>query len=225
MRSILNCTFLVNGLLIPVSILSPVDKSGVKFVKVDSRDNARVRIRHFNSAPGEAIPLDSISRAYELADGRLTPIPDELYDSCLPAPSDQMVFAHFIGVENFPLHLAQAFYYAVPKPESEVENYSYLYHMMIQLNVIGITQVNFHNCSTLFALIPHDNCFLLVKLTYTDRIESAPPLTFFPESKMNETILENLSSFMINNMTDFDLSGYKDQFDETFLSKIGNIAA
>ena len=101
MKSLWNCDLVVNGLVIPVQAFAGSNKTGLKFVQVDTRDNSRIALFRKSRASGAVVDPEFLGRAFEL-NGSLLPVPNELYDSCLPPVTNQLIINHFVSFFFFP---------------------------------------------------------------------------------------------------------------------------
>ena len=219
MKSIWNCQLVVNGLVIPVQCFAGSNKTGLKFVQVDTRDNSRIALFRKSRTSGAVVDPEFLGRAFEF-NGSLLPVSDELYDSCLPPVTNQLILDHFVSFFIFPPCYVQNFYWCVPQSADEVENFSILHEILSSSGNVAISQTTFHNCSQLFAIMPFGNALVMMKLCFEENILEYPEIPLKPFVECNQSIADIVASFIDENCTDWDISGYKDSFDETFLEKI-----
>ena len=220
MRSIWNPSFLIAGLEIPVQLIPAVTKSKISFETVDSRDMTKIKFVNTNELTNQPVPLQYIGKAYN-HNGFIHFISRELYDSCLPPVSNQVIFDYFIQASDLPFAHVDSFYNVLPQFGEEL-NYSYVLKMLNDLDVMGIGQATFMNCSNVFALHHKDNYLVVYKLRFCEQLLAPDPVALPSLPPDDDAVMLALKGFVLDNLLPFDLSGFKDTFNENFLEKISD---
>jgi DNA end-binding protein Ku len=218
MLSIWNCSLLINGLEVPVKLLSATQNSRPVFEMVDSRDMAKIRNIHTNEKTGIPVPQAYIGKSYGEGENKILVSP-EMIESCLPTKSNQLIFNYFVDLMRFPSHYVDTFYYLDPVAGDEL-NYALLLEGLSGLYVAGIAQATFLNTCALFALVPLEGKLVLYKLRFDAMILPFPVPVLPPLTESHAAIMNELTAYMAANTDEFDVSAYKDTFAEDFYAAV-----
>jgi DNA end-binding protein Ku len=228
MNSIWNPILVINGLVVPVQLFSAVQKSKVSFEMIDSRDKAKIRLIRTNEITNQPVPQQFIGKGYQRDEERILVAPD-LIASCLPPVSNQIVFGYFIDSWELPYTRIDSFYYALPMPGEEM-NYALVLKALNDQNMVGIAQATYQNCCNLFALgttctdainrVSANDRLVLYKLRFDDQISACDAPVLPQLDSEDDAVMAALKSYMNANCGVFDVSGFRDTFNDNFLEAI-----
>ena len=218
MNSIWNPILVINGLLVPVQLFSASQKSKVSFEMIDSRDKAKIRMIRTNEITNQPVPQQYIGKGWQRDNERIL-IPAELIASCLPPVSNQIVFGYFINNRDLPPMRVDTFYYVLPLPGEEM-NYALVLKVLNDLSMIGIAQAAYQNCSNLFALGSLADKLILYKLRFDDQISPCDAPVLPQPGSEDDAVTTELKSYMTSCCDVFDVSGFRDTFNDSFLAAV-----
>ncbi len=245
MKPIWNPILVFNGLQVPVQLFNAVQKSKVSFEMIDSRDRAKIRMIKTNEKTGEPVPQQFIGKGYvpgRDAINRVSErilVPPDLIASCLPPVSNEIVFGYFINNWELPYTRLESFYWVLPAKGDEM-NYAVILKALNDLSLIGIAQATYQNCSNLFALgalectdaihrVSSDaapatsaaaNILVLYRLRFDDQIAHCDSPVLPQIDNEDDSVMTILKSFMTSCCDIFDVSGFRDTFNDNFLQAI-----
>jgi DNA end-binding protein Ku len=218
MQSIWNPILVINGLLVPVQLFSAVQKSKVSFEMIDSRDKAKVRLIKTNEATNQPVPQQFIGKGWQKENERIL-VPPELIASCLPPVSNEIVFGYFINAWDLPYTRIDTFYHVLPQKGEEL-NYAVVLKALKDMNATGIAQATYQNCCNLFALAALEDRLVLYKLRFDDQISECEAPVLPQLGSEDDAVMIALKSFMTSCCDLFDLSGFRDTFNDSFLAAV-----
>jgi DNA end-binding protein Ku len=218
MNSIWNPILVINGLLVPVQLFSATQKSKVSFEMIDSRDKAKIRLIRTNELTNQPVPQQYIGKGYQKENERIL-VPPDLIASCLPPVSNEIVFGYFIDSWELPYTRIDSFYYVLPQVGEEM-NYALVLKALIDQNMIGIAQATFQNCCNLFALGSLVDKLVLYRLRFDDQISDIDSPVLPQINSEDDAVMTALKSYMDINCGVFDVSGFRDTFNDSFLAAV-----
>ena len=86
--------------------------------------------------------------------------------------------------------------------------------------MIGIAQATFQNCCNLFALGSLQDKLVLYKLRFDDQISECQAPVLPQLDSEDNAVMTELKSFMDSCCAGFDVSGFRDTFNDSFLAAI-----
>jgi DNA end-binding protein Ku len=218
MNSIWNPVLVINGLLVPVQLFSAVQKSKVAFEMIDSRDKAKIRLIKTNELTNQPVPQQFIGKGYQKENERIL-VPPDLIALCLPPVSNEIVFGYFIDSWELPYTRVDSFYYVLPVQGEEM-NYALVLKALNDQNMVGIAQATYQNCSNLFALGSLGDRLVIFRLRFDDQISDCPAPVLPQLDSEDGAVMIELKNFMNTNCGVFDVSGFRDTFNDNFLQAI-----
>ena len=185
---------------------------------IDSLDKAKIRLIKTNEITNQPVPQQYIGKGYQKETERILVSP-ELINSCLPPVSNEIVFSYFIDSWELPYIRIETFYWALPMKGEEL-NYALVLKALNDQNMIGIAQAAFQNCCNLFAIGSLGDRLVLYRIRFDDQISlcDAPVLPQIDEE--DDAVMTELKSYMNSCCNVFDVSGFRDTFNDNFLQAI-----
>lgn len=212
------------GLLnVPVKLYSAVSSRSISFRELREGDHSRVRHKRVAEADGEEVAYDKMVKGYEItADQYVILTRDEL-EALSPKRTKTIEIEDFVDLDEIdPIYFAQP-YYLGPATGAE-RAYRLLVEAMGEQRKVAIARFVLRNKENLCAIRSTGDVLTLATMRFADEV--VPPeqlegllgesLEVEPkdrEIKMAESLIESLTS-------DFDPSGYKDEYRDELLDLI-----
>ena len=185
---------------------------------IDSRDKAKIRLIKINEATNQPVPQQYIGKGYMKGEEKILVSP-ELIASCLPPVSNQVVFDYFLTEWDLPYMRVETFYHVMPVVGEEL-NYAYMLKMLADLNLVAIGQATFQNCCNIFALASLGDRLIIYKLRFDDQIVQYDAPLLPALDPVDDAVMTTLKGFALANTLGFDLSGFRDSFNDNFLAAV-----
>src|ERR671910_569681 len=212
---------------IPVKLFSAVSKKTVRFHQIDAESGVRVRQKRVGP-DGEEIAYEQIVKGYEIGPDRyVTTTPEEL-EALEPQKTRTIDIEEFVDLEQIdPIYYDHPYYLVPDKGAGKA--YKLLLEAMEQADKVAIARVVIRSKENLVALRSYDGAITMETMLFPDEVvqpDSIEELTAVDgdvkttkrELDMAKQLIESLSS-------DFDPSGYRDEYRERVLDMIERKAA
>ena len=213
---------------IPVKLYSAVSRKTVRFHQIDAESGQRIRQQRVNPESGEEVPYEQIVKGYEISPEQYVTITPEELEALEPQKTRTIDIEQFVDLEQIdPIHYDHPYYLAPDKGAGKA--YKLLLDAMEQADKVGIARVVIRSKENLVALRSYNGALTMETMLFPDEvvdpssideIESADGnvKTTKRELDMAKQLIESLSS-------DFDPSGYRDEYRERVLEMIERKAA
>jgi DNA end-binding protein Ku len=211
------------GLLnVPVKLYSAVARRGIALREIRESDSARIKHRRVAEGTDEEVPYDKIIKAFEISDGNYVPLSKDEIASLAPNRSRSIEVEDFVDLgEIDPIYFDSPYY--LGPAEGAGKAYSLLAAAMQASGKVAIARFVFRNKEHLAAIRPNDGVLTLTTMRFADEVVPAAELEdVLPaekakvakkEQQMAEQLIDSLS-------TEFDPSGYRDEYREQLLELI-----
>jgi DNA end-binding protein Ku len=213
---------------IPVKLYSAVSRKTVRFHQIDAESGQRIRQQRVNPASGDEVPYEQIVKGYEISpDNYVTITPEEL-EALEPQKTRTIDIEEFVDLEQIdPIYYDHPYYLAPDKGAAKA--YKLLLDAMEEADKVAIARVVIRSKENLVALRAHDGAITMETMLFPDEVVPPGSLeelgaidgdvkTTKRELDMAKQLIESLSS-------DFDPSGYRDEYRERVLELIERKAA
>ena len=101
---------------IPVQLFNAVSRKQVRFNQIDSRNNARIRMKKTNAESGEDVPDEVIVKGYELSKGNYVLLSEDELAALDPEAQRTIDIEEFVDLADIdPLFYDSAYYVAPDK--------------------------------------------------------------------------------------------------------------
>jgi DNA end-binding protein Ku len=213
---------------IPVKLFSAVSKKTVRFHQIDAESGQRIRQQRVNPASGDEIPYEQIVKGYEISPDKYVTITPEELEALEPQKTRTIDIEEFVDLEQIdPIYYDHPYYLAPDKGAAKA--YKLLLDAMEQADKVAIARVVIRSKENLVALRAHDGAITMETMLFPDEVVPPDSLeelaavdgdvkTTKRELDMAKQLIESLSS-------DFDPSGFRDEYRERVLDMIERKAA
>jgi DNA end-binding protein Ku len=211
------------GLLnVPVKLYSAVARRNIALREIRDSDSARIKHRRVAEGTDEEVAYENIVKAYEITPGQYVPLSKDEMSSLAPEKTRAIEVKDFVDLEQIDPIYFDSPYYLGPADGAE-KAYALLAKAMESSGKVAIARFVFRNKEHLAALRTNGGVLTLTTMRFADEVvptteleEVLPaeaPKVAKREQEMAEQLIESLS-------TDFDPSGYRDEYREQLLALI-----
>src|SRR3954453_19826800 len=211
------------GLLhVPVKLYSAVARRNIALREIRESDSARIKHRRVAEGTDEEVPYDSIVKAYEITPGQYVPLSKDEMAALAPEKTRAIDVLDFVDLDEIDPMYFDSPYYLGPAEGAE-KAYSLLAAAMESSGKVAIARVVFRNKENLAAIRPANGGLTLTTMRFADEVvppsdlddvlPQEQPQVAKKEQEMAEALIDSLS-------TEFDPSGYRDEYREQLLSLI-----
>ena len=154
---------------IPVQLFNAVSRKSVRFNQIDSRNNARIRMKKTNAESGEDVPDEVIVKGYELSKGNYVLLSEDELAALDPESQRTIDIEEFVDLADIDPVYFDASYHLSPDPAT-VKAYALLARTMEQAGKVGIARFVMRQKQYLAAIRPVDGHLVLSTLVYEDEV-------------------------------------------------------
>ena len=202
---------------IPVKLFSAVQASELDLDMLDKHDKANIKFQRVNANTGKEVAWDDIIRGYKIEDRYVT-LDEDDFEKASPEKTKLIEIAEFIDEKEIDSIYYETPYYLQPE-KSGVKPYALLRDALVKTGKAGIGTYVLRNRESLVLIKPMDDLLILNKIRFQQEIRDSeeinvPPVKLKPaEMNMAIQLIESLT-------TEFDISRYKDTYNEKLLKLI-----
>ncbi len=211
------------GLLnVPVKLYSAVARRNIALREIRGSDSARIKHRRVAEGTDEEVPYEEIVKAFEVTPGQYVPISKDEMSALAPEKTRAIEVQDFVALDEIDPIYFDSPYYLGPAAGAE-KAYSLLAKAMAASGKVAIARFVFRNKEHLAAIRTSGGVLTLTTMRFADEVVPASeleevlpdkaPKVAKKEQEMAEQLIESLS-------TDFDPSGYRDEYREQLLGLI-----
>lgn len=221
-RAIWSGTISFGLLNVPVRLYSAVARRSIALREIRESDSARIKHRRVAEGTDEEVPYENIVKAYELSPGQYVPLSKDEMAALAPEKTRAIDVQDFVDIEEIDPMYFDSPYYLGPAEGAE-KAYSLLAAAMESSGKAAISRFVFRNKEHLAAIRASDGVLTLTTMRFHDEVvppseldDSLPdkaPKVAKREREMAEQLIDSLS-------TEFDPSGYHDEYREQLLALI-----
>ncbi|MGN6257423.1 MAG: Ku protein [Solirubrobacterales bacterium] len=221
-RAIWSGTISFGLLNVPVRMYSAVARRSIALREIRESDSARIKHKRVAEGTDEEVPYENIVKAYELSPGQYVPLSKDEMAALAPEKTRAIDVQDFVDIEEIDPMYFDSPYYLGPADGAE-KAYSLLAAAMESSGKAAISRFVFRNKEHLAAIRASDGVLTLTTMRFHDEVvppseldDSLPdkaPKVAKREREMAEQLIDSLS-------TEFDPSGYHDEYREQLLALI-----
>jgi len=207
---------------IPVQLFNAVSRKQVRFNQIDSRNNARIRMKKTNADTGEDVPDDVIVKGYELSKGNYVLLSEDELAALDPEAQRTIDIEEFVDLADIDPVYFDASYHLSPDPAT-VKAYALLARTMEQAGKVGIARFVMRQKQYLAAIRPVDGHLVLSTLVYEDEVNGAdevPELDAVAEVKISDKELAMAEQLVESLAGEWAPDKYHDTYREQVMEMI-----
>jgi DNA end-binding protein Ku len=200
-----------------------VSSRSISFRELRADDHSRVRHKRVAEEDGEEVPYEKIVKGYEIAPEQYVVLSRDELEEMAPKKTKAIQIEDFVDLDEIdPIYFDRP-YYLGPQPGAE-RAYALLVQAMGEQRKVAIARFVMRNKETLAAIRATGEVLTLATMRFADEVVPAEQLDGVlgeatevePQKKeidMAKALIDSLA-------TDFDPSGYKDEYRDELLALI-----
>lgn len=205
---------------IPIKLYSATESARLDLDLFDKKDHAKIRYSRVNADTGREVAWENVIKGYKYEDDYVM-LSEEDFEKASPEKSKTIAIEEFVEEIMVDPIFFDTPYYTEPAKGGE-RAYALLREALKDTGKVAIGQFVMRTRENLCILRAQGDILQLVKLRYPEEIRSTEEINT-PSSKITIKPAElKMAETLINQLTPkkFDISKYKDTYDETLLKLI-----
>ncbi len=212
------------GLLnVPVKLYSAVSSRSVSFRELREGDHSRIRHKKVAEEDGEEVPYEKIVKGYEIAPEQYVVMSKRELEDLAPKKTKAIQIEDFVDLDEIdPIYFDKP-YYLGPQLGAE-RAYALLVEAMAAQRKVAIARFVMRNKESLAAIRATGDVLTLATMRFADEVVPPEQLTELlgeaDQVEPNEKEIEMAKALIDSLASDFDPSGYKDEYRGELLALI-----
>jgi DNA end-binding protein Ku len=212
------------GLLnVPVKLYSAVSSRSVSFRELREGDHSRIRHKKVAEEDGEEVPYEKIVKGYEIAPEQYVVMSKRELEDLAPKKTKAIQIEDFVDLDEIdPIYFDKP-YYLGPQLGAE-RAYALLVEAMAAQRKVAIARFVMRNKESLAAIRATGDVLTLATMRFADEVVPPEQLTELlgeaDQVEPNEKEIEMAKALIDSLGSDFDPSGYKDEYRGELLALI-----
>ena len=202
---------------IPVKLFSAVQASELDLDMLDKKDNANIKYRRVNANTGKEVEWDNIVRGFKINDTYVV-LDESDFEKASPEKTKLIEIAEFVDEKEIDSIYYETPYYLQPE-KSGVKPYALLRDALKKTGKAGLGTYVLRNRENLVLIKPIDDFLILNKIRFQQEIRDTDELKV-PDVKIKPAEMNMAVQLIEQLTTDFDISRYKDTYNDKLLKLI-----
>lgn len=202
---------------IPITLHTCIKNNDIVFNFLDKKTMSRIKYKKTClDCEGKEVKNEDIVKGYKYEDDNYVIFDDKDFEKIKSKRDKTIAIEQFVNLKLIdPIYFDKTYFVA---PTGAEQAYSLLMGAMDKKSMAGIAKTVLGTKETLVVLRVMNGQMLLNTLYFEDEIQNSPaknikPVTSGKELELAQQLIENMSS-------DFDISGYKDEYREKLVALI-----
>lgn len=218
MRSIWKGSIGFGLVSIPVKLFSAVETSSLDFDMLDSRDHARIRYQRVNENTHKEVPYDKIVKGYKLNDEYVI-MDDSDFEDAAPEKSKVIEIESFVDIADVNPMFYETSYYTEPDTKNN-KAYALLIQALTQSKKAGLARFVLRSTESLCVVHPLKNVLVVTRIRFGQEIRDTEDLNLPDKVTVSKKELDMGLSLIDQYAEDFDVSKFKDEYNDELLKII-----
>ena len=203
---------------IPVKIYSATQTSNLDLDMLDKRDHAHIKYKRVNENSGKEVPWGDIVKGYKYENDYVI-LEDKDFEAASAKKTKTIEISDFVKEEEISSLYYETPYYLEPD-KSGTRPYKLLLEALKKTKKVGVSTFVMRNKEALAILRPDKNVIVLNKIRFEEEIRDPNELALPNNTEVKPAELK-MAITLIDQLTDkFDISKYKDTYNEELLTLI-----
>jgi DNA end-binding protein Ku len=202
---------------IPVKLFSAVQASELDLDMLDKKDNANIKFQRVNASTGKEVKWENIVKGYKI-DDKYVVLDDEDFEKASPEKTKLIEIAEFVDENEIDSIYYETPYYLQPE-KSGGKPYALLREALKKTGKVGLGTYVLRNRESLVLIKPQDDLLILNKIRFQEEIRDTDDLNI-PSAKIKPAEMNMAVQLIESLTTDFDISNYRDTYNEKLLKLI-----
>ena len=223
MRSIWKGSLGFGLVSIPVKLYSAVQDSSLDFDMLDSRDHARIRYMRVNENTKKEVPFDKIVKGYKLNEDYVI-VDEQDFASAAPEKTKVIEIESFVEITDVNPMFYETSYYTEPDTKNN-KAYALLVQALIKSKKAGLARFVLRSTESLCIVHPVENVLVVTRIRFAQELRNTDELNIAEDVSVSKKELD-MGLALINQYAEhFDVSKFKDEYDNELLKIIKAKAA
>ena len=202
---------------IPVKLFSAVQASELDLDMLDKKDKANIKFQRVNANTGKEVEWDNIVRGYKIEDSYVV-LDEGDFEKASPEKTKLIEIAEFVDEKEIDSIYYETPYYLQPD-KSGAKPYALLRDALKKTGKAGLGTYVLRNRESLVLIKPQDDLLILNKIRFQEEIRDTDELNI-PAVKLKPAEINMAIQLIESLTTEFDISRYKDTYNEKLLKLI-----
>lgn len=209
MRAIWTGTIGFGLVNIPIKIFSAIQNSQLDLDMLDRKDQSNIKFKRINEKTGKEVEWDNIVKGYLLKD-KYVVLEDADFEEALPEKTKSIDLQTFVKEDDIDsIYFDTPYYLEVQKGGEKA--YSLLRKALEKTKMVGLGTFVMRTTENLAIIRPYEGMLLLNKLRFEEEIRDFSDLNI-PNAKISKGEMDMAVSLIKQHSSDFDISGYKNEY-------------
>jgi DNA end-binding protein Ku len=202
---------------IPVKLFSATQGSELDLDMLDKKDHADVKFQRVNANTGKEVEWENIVKGYKVNDDYVV-LEEKDFEKASPEKTKIIEIAEFIDEKEIDSIYYETPYYLQPE-KSGAKPYALLRDALKKTGKAGLGSYVLRNRESLVLVKPAGNLLILNKIRFQEEIRDSDELNI-PAVKIKPAEMNMAVQLIEQLTTDFDISRYKDTYNDNLLKLI-----
>jgi DNA end-binding protein Ku len=207
---------------IPVKIYSATESSNLDLDMIDKKDHAHIKYQRVNENTGKEVPWSNIVKGYKI-NNEYVVLEDKDFEAASAKKTKTIEISDFVKEEEISSLYYDTPYYLEPD-KSGTRPYKLLLDALQKTKKVGVATFVMRNKEALAILRPDKNVIVLNKIRFEQEIRDANQLTLPNNTEVKPAELKMAISLIDQLTGKFDISKYKDNYNDELLKVINKKA-
>jgi len=209
MRAIWTGTIGFGLVNIPIKIFSAIQNSQLDLDMLDRKDHANIKFKRVNEKSGKEVAWENIVKGYLLKD-KYVVLEDADFEEALPEKTKSIDLQTFVKEADIDsIYFDTPYYLEVQKGGEKA--YTLLRKALEKTKMVGLGTFVMRTTENLAIIRPYEGMLLLNKLRFEEEIRASDELNI-PNTRIGKGEMDMAISLIEQHSSDFDISGYKNQY-------------
>jgi DNA end-binding protein Ku len=197
MRSIWKGTIGFGLVSIPMKLYSAVQTSSLDLDMLDGRDHAHIKFQRINENTRKEVPYDKIVKGYKYKEDSYVIVEESDFEAAAPETS----------------------YYVEPEAKSN-KAYALLLQVLKKSKKAGLARFVLRSSESLCIVHPVENALVVTRIRFQQQIRTQEELNISDKITISKKEMDMGLALVNQYAEDFDVSKYKDEYQEKLLKLI-----
>jgi DNA end-binding protein Ku len=203
---------------IPVKLYSAIESSTLDLDMLDKKDLSNIRFKRVNERTGKEVSWENIVKGYKVDDEYVV-LTDEDFEAASVEKSKVIAISDFVKEDEIDSIYFETPYYVEPDKSGE-RAYVLLQEALLRTGKVGIATFVMRSRENLAILRATEKVIILNKIRFAEEIRDESELALPSKTSIKKGELD-LAVSLIDQLTgEFDISAYKDTYNEALLKLI-----
>ncbi|CAN5322492.1 Ku protein [soil metagenome] len=203
---------------IPVKIYSATQTGNLDLDMLDKKDHANIKYMRVNEKTGKEVPWANIVKGYKYQSDYIV-LDEKDFEAAAAKKTKTIEITDFVKMQDISSLYYDTPYYLEPD-KSGTRAYELLRQALLKTGKVGVATFVLRNKESLAILRPDEKVIVLNKIRFTEEIRDHKELTL-PENTTVKPAELQMAISLIDQLTNkFDISKYKDTYNEELMKVI-----